>query len=730
MDKNTVDTSFITRWVRDWDSSISPELLSKVQDAYTAWYQEREPRHAVDDNNDLMSANNVVILGPTRDFQHRKVHKIFAENKTRGKLFGYGIDLDLPRFLGLSTLELGSFIGKPDLREFQDFGHREDLPNKDYLNRLFYDDYPLAFLAEELKNAGLNIPRNGKVEWPSDDYRRRDDLLRGLKDHVFETEKKRTGHALIKFVRGLNHKAYAIMRSARLDDGSGAGSHLSVEAYEWLSGCNESHDPNERKKIIPLRASVGDALRNRQDVGRMWGGLLEYIIDKKITKAIENNEPRIPLLTQAFGHWTRSAYYDEDEEKNVENIPTTPEFVRWLKGRNWEYFHGESKFQYERIVYGGFPVAAALPKEWRPRNAREWKAYNESYRVIGSIASLLERDISEVTLSLAHIFNRKSDYPDRVFKQEDTVQDSFVANSEDNNLQTNLGDFLSAIPAQLILPALVQEAQLLGYPMPDHDDMHEWEETSPILAQSNYSLITGHLARNIFRGMSVNDLAKFSNQWHQRLNRIQTRSMKLDGTYEWPALFKDTLTTKDGTVDMSCLTSAAELIYAGNEFKNCVGGYSYKCILGSSHIIQLENRETLEQALLEIKDSENDRGVFVVKKLQIEASSNKVAPPWAIAAADELIARINESDKIFNLKALNKERNELRKKIGRDALMVRAGFNPYNREYADNAYHVLHNEMREMFPEATRAQYLEARGITTQIPIWLKKQQGWHSPKI
>ena len=737
MDKLEVDTSFITQWVRDWNSSISPELLDKAQEAYSAWYREREPQHGVDNNDELMSANNVVVLGPTEDFKGRKVHKIFAENKTRGRLFSYSIDLSRPQFSKLSPLELGSFIGKPDLSEFEDFGHRELFPHRDYLVGLYYDDYPFTSLAEILRNSGLDVPWQGRdSDYSSDDYRRRSDLLRELKSHVVKTEEKRTAQALIKFVRSLDHTAYSIMRRAQLDNGTGAGSHLSVNAYEWLCGCNETHDPNERDKIVPLRAATGNALRNRRDVGRMWGGLLEYIIGRKVTKAIDNNEPRIPILTNCFGHWTHPAYDFSAGNEARKHVPTTPEFVSWLKGRKWEEFHGTSKFSYDRL-YGGFTIAAALPKQWRPRSGNEWKVFDRSKRTIEGIADLLERDVSDVALAIAHIFNRKSDYPDRALKRADTVQDAFTANFEDHHNFGNLSDFLSTIPAQVILPAIVQEAEARGYPIPVPDNIQQWTTANPISAQSNYSYITGHLARNMFRGMSLNDLVKFSNRWHQRLNRIQTRSMKLEGTFEWPALFKDTLVTKDGTVDMQCLTSTGELVYAGNELDNCVGGYTFKCIYGSSHIIQLENRDTLEQALLEIHDVETgkDSGRFVVKKLQIEAPSNKAASPWAVAAATELIERVNspskeKSSQISDLSTLNRERAELRDEIGMDVLVLKAGFDPSDAEYADNAYHVLHHEMRDMFPEETREEYLAARGIASQIPVWLQKQQEWNSPKI
>ncbi|NBX67224.1 MAG: hypothetical protein EBQ96_09540 [Proteobacteria bacterium] len=726
------DITFITEWLKKWDPAITPDVLAKAENAYRIWRQEREPRNAFDDNDDLARANNVVILGPTRDFKGRKAYPVYAENKTRGRLFGYSLELSRPQFRNLATLDIGSFIGRSGLSEYEDFGHRESIPNHDYLKKIYYDDYPFACLAKALRDAGVNIPQDGKEhDYSKANYRQRADQLSDLRDHVVKAETLRTARALKTFMRGLDREAYMIMRRAQLHGTNGATSDLSVRAYEWLCGNNERHDYTNRSKIRPARAVRGEALRNRRDVGRLWGGLLEYIMSEETTAAIDAGNPRVPALTRCFGRWAYPAYDLSADNSKRTFTPCPPEFVQWLRGRPWEEFHGQSKFQYDRL-HGAFAVASALPPQLRPRTAEEWKTFDRSERTIAGIAGLLERDFASVALDVAHIFNRKTEYPDRALKRADTVQDAFTANFADHHNLGNLTDFLGGIPAPIILPALFQQAMAGRYRIPPQDNITEWTEANPISAQSNYSFVTAHLARGMFRGLTVSELIRFANIWHRRLNRIQTRTMKLDGDYRWIPLFKGPFRTRDGAVEMQCLTNSAELVYAGKRLDNCVGGYTFKCIYGTSHIIQMENQHTLEQALLEVRDVKvgEDSDCYKLEILQIEAPSNQPAAAWAVAAANELIKRANAPARspkqaLADLRQINIDRDSLRQEIGMNILILRAGFDPSNVQYADEAYHALHHEMREMFPQATRGEYLAARGISQEIPVWLKKQAQW-----
>lgn len=721
MDSAEVDVTFITQWLKDCDPSVSPEMLQKAQNAYRTWHASREPRHAIDTNDDLTRANNVLILGPRRDFQNRKVHLIYAENKTRGRVFSYSLDLSIPKFSALSPIELGSFIARPGLSEFEEFGHREAFLDRSWASHLYYDDSALNYLLDALRSLGIPLSRSHSS-------------FNDLKEHTYTQEKYRTAQAMKQFIRGLDRTAYVIMRSAGLSGGTGPGGHLPIRAYEWLCGSNESQDPNERDKIVPLRASTGDALRNRRDAGRQFGGLLEYITTSpQTTQSIESGMPRVEALTRRFGRWSDLKTDNADREsREYAYIPSSPEFIRWLRGRKWQELHGQNMFQYDRI-YSAFAVAAALPREWRPCDARDWKAYHGSKDTIDKIAALTGHSFPEVTLAIARIFNRKSGYPSRVLRKAKTVQAGFRLNFEKEGELGNLSDFLSAVSAQLILPALAQTAQAQGYPMPHPNHMHQWTSSNPIDAKHRYDYTAAHLACRMFTGMSVSHLIKYANRWHQRLNHIQTHSMKLDGAYEWPALFEGAVTTQDGTVSMSCLTSTADLIYAGKRFDNCVGGYTFKCVYGESHIIQLENQNTLEQALMEVRDVQEENGrTFKIELLQLESPSNKAAEPWAAAAARELIQRMNKqrSDLVIDYTSLNRRRQQLRDDIGIGILTLKTGFDPLNTEYADNAYQVLRHELRGMFLAETRTEYLIAKGIIQELPARLKAQQEWNKPRV
>ena len=88
----------------------------------------------------------VLILGPSKDFRGRKTYTVYAENRTRGRFHVYKLELDSHPFRGRSALEIGSFIGDPRLKEFENFGSRESAPYRGTINSMYYDEYPRQFL--------------------------------------------------------------------------------------------------------------------------------------------------------------------------------------------------------------------------------------------------------------------------------------------------------------------------------------------------------------------------------------------------------------------------------------------------------------------------------------------------------------------------------------------------------------------------------------------------------
>ena len=97
----------------------------------------------------------------------------------------------------------------------------------------------------------------------------------------------------------------------------------------------------------------------------------------------------------------------------------------------------------------------------------------------------------------------------------------------------------------------------------------------------------------LLRGMSSDEIEKFSEIWHSPFRQAQSQKLRDYGNESWQRLLGEKTfpvpvdVAKEAGWELVCLENAQELKDEGSALNHCVGGYASKCISGGSNIFSL-----------------------------------------------------------------------------------------------------------------------------------------------
>lgn len=707
-----IDTGFIENWARRYYKITDPDKLAELAAIYRAWYAKRDHHTAVDGNGDREQAN-VVLKIYMHDTPKGERWLVAAENKTIGKLRMREQILYNEAFRQMDDMRLGNQVMVDG--EWDTYAYKWDVDSQTLRNLV----WRVQSDGRESLMTALFAVINPALKPDNYVYKPREEMpagIRVLSDHVDATEKQRVRGAIATFLSHLDQGALAIMRKTRFFDRD----LPTLDGYGWLTGCREGFGGGGLEKIPD--AAPASAIRNRQDMARIYPGLLYFMVsndwgDGDFTRAVDAGEPRVAVLAKHLG---QKGCHDRGAD------PLPQEFIRWLRGKNRGDFDG---WEYEanrfiRDIANPMVVAAALPREDRPRTHQEWRKYQDAYYTFSELSSVFNLSIPRLVQDFARACRNETAFPTRILVQGADMQENIIANAprlrfgRERGEINNFADFVKDSARQIVVPAIVQRANLLGKTLPmqregqgNGYDLAQWTDCNP----THKGLLAGRLASCVYENITLERLLHMADRWHQRAHRLVTRTHMLEGTYRWPELI-EAVTAPNGASLMS-MASTADLTYMGDLMKNCVGGYTHLCVLGDSHIVALESPDGTERALLELREvaEAGPPKVMKVTIQQLETDNNQKAPVWAQEVANWLVAEINSKRIAVDWPAIQAYRQLKRSEFQNTQLELVVGFDPSRKDLAERAYEAWHHEMRTLYPQETLAEYLETSGINALL---------------
>ncbi len=700
------EASVIETWAREEFGIQDEAVLACLRRAYEDWDRAHDHHVAVDDNQDENRSNAVLNLfyrshGWKDDIQTRLV---FALNKTNALFTIREQPLYEESLCALSTLDLGSAI------QTEDFGSQ-------HMCRGGYRHEPSKkWLATELKNIGQNAgedlcERVAEILGIDENHRYSKSpegtKLKKLREWAAHVDQTKARRAFFEFVRHLDQRALRLVAVADY--------MYALPAYEWLTGARHEMKEFAGEKRLP--AASPEAIRNRQDTLSIWPGLIVFLSDYKgyfdgLTAALDSGAPRVAVLSEFLGKRGNGCRGPNADK------PVSIEFVRWLRGKTRKDFDGlvEEVNPVLPHIVSAFPVAEALPREWRPRDHKEWHGLYSIKRHLEALCQATGKPFDKIVNEFARLPRGGEGFPGHILKPSVSVQESFAVNRESIGLEgfgggSNLLHFFKAAANPIVIPAILHRARQTDAGFPN--ELEQWTNCNPAYR----GLLSGRVSALVYNGFSLARLFNMAQRWHERAGRLQTRTCRLEGEYEWAPLIHPM--TLPGGVKAKALISTRELQAEGERMGNCVGGYTHACAVRGHHIVSLESEDGSEHSLMEIEELPEN----LINVIQHVGFHNSDPPSWAAAATECLVSGINDRSIAANWDLVTEERTKRAARRAEEAqqqIEMLIGFDPYDLAACDNAYESWHHEMRGLYPHDTREQFLEERGIKAVLEKEIK----------
>ena len=475
--------------------------------------------------------------------------------------------------------------------------------------------------------------------------------------------------------------------------------------YSWLAGKQESYDDDR----LPV---ASDEIKKRR-LKAAWTFpvlICEMAYNDDLTEAIDRGGSLIDTVQK----YARDRHFPSDD-----NITITRECIKWLRGKNQYLVDGTCGGINPNIyhILGHLEGLSVIPPEWRPRNAVEWDAYKILTLNLGKFARAIGRSRQDLFREVMTAFSRpnglpihtifprpdeqgnEAEGPPRIkamFESTRPIQDMVVKNYRNIDMSSNINDFIQRMGSQIILPELYDRMIRHGV---DIDTIFEkdrkWHDCKP-----GQDGLMGELSRCMLRDVGVIKLISSSYRWHRQAAHLENRTGYLDRDMKWHPLISPVIGPEG--VKIRALSSTAELINMGNEMNNCVGGYTYNCAVGNSHILVLEAADGQWKTNMELKDY-NSRDGRTVNIVQHEMSGNRKKVPYeAERAAEWLTQGINNGCITVNWDIIETNRREFEK----DEMLLKIGFDPLSFEARERAYTAWHGTMPNLLREPDRMTYL------------------------
>jgi hypothetical protein len=672
-----------------------PSLREKLHGVLAAWLH--EPRHEFisTDNPAMDEADACAIIrwGCESEYPRRWM---FTWEKRTASVRVFKMADNHPKIAKLSPLQLAH---KSVLENFSNKFFRNGSFRDRYVDNLSQNHMDGEIInAAECCGKELLFRLATAIGLDRDGYE--DNLWNDREDYggrIYELAKrheKRKIRGVIKcYLKALDQDALKAMRRARV---------RIAYLYEWLAGASDGDSLFEYR---PHKAVLPEAQKNRQKAVSSFPCLIHFMAGHpRLTKAIDCGDA--PLATLA-------KYLDQGRGQPIsENLihivkhlrgkktrDIDPEFTQGIYYQNAFYCHFESNL--------GF--ISSLPRDWWPSKPAHWQAYEHLWWCARDWSKLTGKTLAE---TVRDILRAAANMPELKLPTRKGLSmpeylaaigefDTSKTISRDNG---NLKDFFDLVAHQVCLPYVFQRAAELG---------HVWNPK--ISNDQQFSPLKQHYPeewlRMIFRGVSVEKILRANIKWHNNAARVQQRTSRLSelSDREWGALI-DSLKTPDG-VTVCCLTTTDELRAEGDEMNHCVGGYSYQCFYQGLHVLSLKAgdgswRTTLDLAI-------DNHGVIYAP--QHTGPHNRKINEQAQQAENWLVAEMNAKRLPINIAQINAFREEMeRKRLENrcEEMLVKVGFDPFDAETSDNAYHTWRSTLWGIFPyKPSRVEYLHAIGL-------------------
>ncbi len=535
---------------------------------------------------------------------------------------------------------------------------------------------------------------SGHEDWPDSQFL---PLLRHAR--AVETEAIRKG--VRDFLGRLDPDALKILAKARLPE---------TAFYSWLVGYNSFEEP----------ASPQSSYRNRQSAAFAYPSLIPSFFNYgrgiEITRNLDAGMP----VPQAI-----LSVVDADEDAGGDKAPVSLETLKWLHGKKY-YFFDEHKSHCDA---GGFDVLRdirwldALPREWRPRNAGEYAAYRNLYcdteeyaGPTGRAPLALMREFvaalnnpralprfpvagAEGKTELKPIFDLVSPVQEMVLRHARRAGSAF-------ELSYNVKDAIDGIKNQIILPEACRQLMNKGLEI-----------------SSQAEDFSRQLVPHVFGGSGILKILSFSRRWHIHADRLRQRTSRIEDDLKWEPLVKP---LQAGGVNISAMTSTKQIREMGRleNMNNCIGGYTYQCTAGRSHLILMEAADGSWKTNLELYEKDDDRSPRVYAGQHSARGNNTDIPEAAKAAELSLVDGINSGRIEVDWAAIRARRASHRV----DSLILKIGFDPASTEACDEAYLAWHRTMRDLLPDASRDDFMVRSGLRQALAGMVSRIEpgnGW-----
>lgn len=355
-----------------------------------------------------------------------------------------------------------------------------------------------------------------------------------------------------------------------------------------------------------------------------------------------------------------------------------------------------------QILTKTIDVLPAFKREDYPSTPQAWQIFNQS---VDNLRGIMRDSSLNAQNLISHYGKNIPSAPDK----KQTWRD--------------IRDFSQKLNTTLLLPIMSQRIEAIG----------NIEEPSRLVrALSNNTRIKDKL-NGLF---TIPQIIRGSKEWHERIQTVNTqlKSIAVQSDIAWPALV-DEMKAPNG-VTFTPLTTKMELEDEGSYMSHCVGGYSYNCISGRSHILHLTH-ETAEgekhESTLQLVEETGANGKITLSINQNRGFSNKPPHGENKKAADWLVTNINSGKIEIDWAAIDKGRKATAEKYEQNALINQIGFDPNDPENCEKAYEIMGRFLPTKYQAWSYQDFLEQSGfcalIAEETDKHLEKLQTKQTPQ-
>lgn len=689
------------------------ETLDKILSVYDDWYHNRT-RAAVHVNENTKEGEIDECLVIRTRGTNEEPTNVYISHKRDVEKFIWREQpiLKEGKLAGLSHLEIGALT-------FDDNFHYKYADNKGTFNfggGLYESSIfrRLKYISDKAKySSGSDLCRElARLTGHLGEY----DLINNrqiftpIMEHAASIEQQSIRVAVRQFLSRMDPDAMRLAFKARLPD---------TYAYEWLMG----HSDREEGDGSRWRVVSPEAIRNRRSAVFVYPCLLPTFIADDSSRDINDNLDKGMSVPQAILSGVRPNTW---RSRNYKSEEVTLDALKWYQGKKLYFFDG-FKGQVNSDLYNilnNIHWLNALPRDWRPRTPEEFFAFRRMSSSFSDYEGLIGKSKTVLMRDFVAALNRPGGLPQ--FKREvEGAKDGKPARielkpifdvvspvqamvtlhvHEDGNkfaLSRGVNDALDSIGNQIILPEVYRQFVLNGLKDRCYIDQND---------SSDIEKLTKNLMPHIFGEFGVLKILSFSERWHAQEQRLNDRTGRIDKDMNWHPVVADFVTPEGVSVHAMSSTSEIRAMGDVNNMNNCIGGYTYQCAIGKSHVIVLTASDKSWKTNMEIR--ENDGLPRTVGIVQHSARGNNTQIPEAAKkAAEWLVERINRQKLDVDWGSVDEGREVYRK----DAIMLKIGFDPESRVACDEAYLAWHGTMRDILPDASRDDFLERSGIRNAI---------------